>query len=228
MRLLNLLRKKGPNAKETLRDENIRYNYHIMLRIAEVWTDEAEDDKRKTFLTYLINTVLCDLCAEQEYQPNLPDIRLPYSEPFPKDIINEDGEKIAVATGEKIGIDLSVNKTFAYPRDSGKAKGNIARIAKDNSQQNFSNQPALYYTDIDLCCISNNERNSKSGIVEADVRNLELLYPHCTSDGLDWYNIHTMEKLQPVIDYRLAVVYTLARTRAGYKDAYVNPDYHIR
>ena len=51
------------------------------------------------------------------------------------------------------------------------------------------------------------------GKITSEEYDLPLLYPNLKTDGTDWFNAHTDEKITPVSDFRFAAVFTLAKMR---------------
>lgn len=78
---------------------------------------------------------------------------------------------------------------------------------------------AFYYPYLDLCYIADGLHTSTVGVfrrkgsVTATICKIEQLFAHVRTDGKGWYNSHTVEKIEAVFDFRIAVIYETARKK---------------
>ncbi|GGK36958.1 hypothetical protein GCM10010965_32310 [Caldalkalibacillus thermarum] len=91
-------------------------------------------------------------------------------------------------------------------------------------ERNKDNCKAYFYTHINVCQIHavNVGTVSKKGSIIAQVCDLSRLFDHVYTDGDVWYNAHNNEKLGDVFDFRLAIMYELARQKHQLTRGYVS------
>lgn len=197
-------------------------SYYDLMSTAQIWTENKSEDEKRLLLSYLIDTILDDICAEMIFQPLLTDTYpVPNYIIFP-DTYDEVGERKSVLSSETVDVDLTVSKVLTCPWNNTRTPTNLLNINDNDFEFMQDNHRSVYYTDIELCQVYNGfhsinaGRYLKKGTIKSDVFRFELLYPHYVTDGLYWYNVHSSEKYSKVFDFRLAAVYSLARMRAGY------------
>ncbi len=216
MKLKRLFKKKTGE----LQDCGTR-SYFDITNTARIWTKNKSDDEKRMLLSYLIDTILDDVCAEMVYQPLISNTSPQNFIIFPE-TYDEAGSRKSMLSGETVDVDLSVSKVLTCPWNNTRTPRNLLNINGNDFEFMQDNHRSVYYTDIELCQVYNGfhsinaGRYLKKGTIKSDVFRFELLYLHYVTDGLYWYNVHNGEKHSKVFDFRLAAVYSLARMRAGY------------
>ena len=78
---------------------------------------------------------------------------------------------------------------------------------------------STYYKPLNICRIENGSQSissamgHKKGIILSKEIDISHSFPHIFSDGLHWYNTHTKENLSPVLDFRIAIIFELAKIK---------------
>ena len=138
---------------------------------------------------------------------------------FPSCVYDENGTKIKCNTGELIKVDLKSNDVAVFPWNKKRFIDNIIYLRGIPFKYDNLNHMSYFYTYIDLCYVYNGNHSICSGIyykkgkIKSEVFKLELLFDHIYSDGLYWYNSHTNEKLYEVEDFRVAVIFEIAKLK---------------
>lgn len=222
MSLTAILKKALRKNADELQNCDAR-SYFDIINTARIWTKNKSNDEKRLLLSYLIDTILDDICTEMIFQPL---IFKAYSPPnclmFPE-MYEVDGNKKTMLSDEIVDVDLSVGKVLTCPWNNERTPRNLLNIQNNDFKFKQDNHSSVYYTDIELCQVYNGfhsinaGRYLKKGIIKSNVFRFELLYANYITDGLYWYNAHNREKHSKVFDFRIAAVYSLARMRAGYE-----------
>lgn len=170
---------------------------------------------------YMIDTILDDICSEKRFLPFISHPNMPLYAPFPYEYYDEKGKRHDdVRSDETFDVDLASDiKVYSCPWDNRKCREAFIKIRKNGFVYDGGNHKADFYSDIGLCHVHNGihsvnaGRHLREGSVKSHVFHMELLYPHCFSDGEYWYNSHTLKEEYPVGDFRFAAVYSLAQRR---------------
>lgn len=93
-------------------------------------------------------------------------------------------------------------------------KNNIFKYMEDNHM-------GKYYEIVDITYIYNGihsissgiELNKDSDITVKEVVNVSELFPHIYTDGVEWINSHNNKPIYKVIDFRIAILFELARLK---------------
>lgn len=197
-----------------------------IMEIANSWVENAENnEERILLLNYLIDTILADICTGKLFLPLLTHPKMPLTSPFPNDYYDENGICRTILSEERIGVDLSGSTpVYLCPWNNEKCVNSLVNISKNAFTEDKNNHKSFYYTDIGLCHVYsgnhsiNAGRYLKKGAITAEICRTELLYSHFHTDGADWFNSHTNEKILKVSDFRFAAVYSLAQLRASLKN----------
>lgn len=194
--------------------------FEEIMKTAESWIEEKVPEEQILLLDYIINVITEDLCCstvaeilEKPYSNILPACC------FPSFCIDESGNKIKICTEKRTKVDLSQAKVYVRPWNKSKTAIDLLALSENPFTYNKDNHKSDFYTDINLCKVNNGNHGIhianylKKGTIESDVYDIKLLYPHCTTDGLKWYNSHTGESLGDVYDFRIAAAYSVAQLR---------------
>lgn len=220
MNLKAILNKISVKRRNELENCDVR-SYFEIIDTARIWTKDKSDNEKRLLLTYLIDTILDDICAEKNFQSLISHISPLQRYAFPKEYCDENGNKNEIDLSNTIDVDLTSSRIFTSLWSRGKTANNLLNINNNDFTFDEDNHKSVYYTDIELCQVYkgfhsiNAGRYLKKGVIKSSVFRMELLYPHCTTNGLYWYNAHNGDVASEVYDFRFAAVYTLARMRAG-------------
>ena len=139
--------------------------------------------------------------------------------PFPDYFTDVMGKESSSWEQEETKINLKDVKVYLRPWSLTRTARNLFLVGRDGFHYKRQNHRARYYPEINLCYVYNGNhsinagRYFQNGSIHAQVWRLNLLFPHCKTDGTAWYNSHTGQPIGPVSDFRLALVYSLAQMR---------------
>lgn len=213
-----------------------RQEYERFFENVKRWLLERNEKvERLQLLTFLLTIVKRDIQIDllsEIYYKEQKNITSFTRECFiPLWYIDGNGVKKKLEPIRKKRIDLSETVTIVIPWKRLKMRDAIINVAKKGfiyDEQNHS--PAYYFTDMDLCYVLSGNHHiasgiiQKSGYIEADVYDMTQLFSHVSTEGECWFNAHTNERLaftgvfnretyEIVLDFRIAVLYELARMK---------------
>lgn len=193
--------------------------FNEIMNTAKSWIKNKSPKEQLLILDYLIDVTLEDVCSSTVAEV----LRKPHSDILPECIPlsckDEHGKKVEIITGDKISIDLSQIKVYVCPWEKSRIPKNLLLLSREPFKYDPDNHNSYFYADINLCKICNGNHSThianylKKGTIESDICDISLLYPHCKTDGLMWYNAHTNEDISEVYDFRIAAAYSIAQLR---------------
>ena len=209
-------RKKKAINVDKERRETFLHSYDRIIRLVDRYMNTYNRDEAVYILDYLIGSMLDDVCSSVIVSPwiSYPNGLLP--EPFPDHYFDENNDRHEIDTGKYTKVELAESRIYVRPWNTDRTVDNLLSLMIKDFSYDKSNHYSYYYGEIDLCFVYNGNhsinagRYLKKGEILSKELDLTLLYPHCKTDGVFWYNSHTDEKLREVSDFRLAAVYTLA------------------
>lgn len=199
---------------------NGKVSFNEILDLTNTWIEDGSKEEKILLLDYLINTILEDICisriAKFLYHDESPTDMNNF---IPCYFIDETGNEISIYTNENIEVDLSKTITYTCAWNKTRLHDSLLNLYRNSFKYHEYNHFSYFFTDINFCYVYNGNHSIqaglyyKKGVIISRVCKTELLYPHCKTDGLFWYNSHTGEKLMPVIDFRFAAVFSIAQIR---------------
>lgn len=143
--------------------------------------------------------------------------------PFPCDYYDEQGN-VFCSTSERgknnmIKVDLAKDCVLVLAWDREKLRNSIKNIYKSDFEYHASNHLAYYFSHIDICYAYNGTHSISSGIghkkgfIEAVYCDTSKLFEHLHTDGVNWYNSHNNNKLTDLFDFRVGILYEIAKLR---------------
>ncbi len=200
---------------------DVEATYSKIIQLAGKYVAKTESkDKKLLLLDYLINTVLDDVCTAYIARTSLYDSYKVNGELFPTVFFDENGEQQSTNTKRKINVSLAKTRIYAWPQKIRKIFRSLSKISGESFEFFPHRHKSIYYPEINLCHVNKGKSSInagqylKKGEIVSHEHSLALLFPHCCTNGYEWYDIHTGDKIGRVADFRFAVVYTLARIRA--------------
>ncbi|OZV13653.1 hypothetical protein CIW83_02965 [Tissierella sp. P1] len=121
--------------------------------------------------------------------------------------------------GERRKVDLSKDCVLVLSWNRNRLRNSIKNIYKNKFEYHSSNHLAYYFTRIDVCYAYNGTHSISSGVghkkgfIEAVECDVSKLFDHVYSDGISWYNIHNNSELTIISDFRIAILYELAKIK---------------
>lgn len=116
-------------------------------------------------------------------------------------------------------IDLSTDCVLVMPWNKDRLPKNILNIFKNGFIHHPSNHMAYYYTELDICYVYNGTHSItsgigyKNGLITAEVFQMNRIFEHIRTDGLHWYSTHNNIQLGEVYDFRVAIIYEIAKIK---------------
>lgn len=214
--LMEYFRKKMNSAE-------IRKSYDEIVKTSKVWINGKTSAEQVLILDYVIDILIEDICSSCTADVLKKPTASPLTQCIPCFCTDENGDTICIDTGIKTNVDLSCAKLYVCPWKKERTVKNLLNLYNKSFIYDETNHSSNFFTDINLCHVYNGNHSIhignylKKGIIKSNVLQTELLYPHCVTDGLCWYNLHTGAKIACVTDFRLAAVYTIASLRTEIK-----------
>ncbi len=188
---------------------------HTVLKYEESLEDQA--NMIDFFMEITRKDIQYDLLSKFLYS-EIDDIETHF--PFPWVYFMENSDipnKAKLVRDDKL-IDLSKDPVVLLPWDRYAFSPVIKSIVGTGFKYIKSNHKGYYFSDIELCYISNGNHSIATGIIkkmgeiqvkEYDIKNL---FKDLTTDGLYWY-INGEKQLKKIFDFRLALLYELAKLK---------------
>lgn len=187
----------------------------------------ASEEDKLAYLDFMIDvcrreiqaTAVLDIMHEKYSDAGRSDL---IAFDFPEECVDSEGNKHTIKTDEVREVDFAKDFVICKVQETGKLQKALSTIRRFGFQyeENHNNYFAYYYPEIDVCYVYNGNHHAeaaryyKSGYMQAKVRRLTPLFPHVKTDGSCWFNVHTGEKMEKIQDFRVAVLYELARMKA--------------
>lgn len=217
---MNLIRKilkkfEKNNYKNAL---SPRESFRSVMSITEINLHNKSDSEKITMLDYIIDILKVDICSSGIIEPFIVQPSSPYKTPFPIYIYDESENRIEIFCGKQ-EIILEDTDIYVRPWNVKRQLESILNLKDKNFVYNENNHWSYYYNDINLCYVFNGNhsvnagRYLKKGKIISECCDITMLYPHCYTDGIYWYNSHTNNIISGVDDFRLATIYELAKKR---------------
>ena len=194
-------RRSNPPKKK--RFEKTVQTIHTMLNMADC------DDEKAAILDYAINVVgrelVYSVSAELLHSGSTPDNR---EYVIPLGTIT----KVARLNCQLDGVNVVID-TY----DLEKLKKAIVQVSQNGFHQELSYYTGTFYPEINLVVVENGRHHlsaaavKNSGSAKLQVCDLKKAFPLLHTDGAYWYINDTTP--WPVYDYRIAVLYELARIK---------------
>ena len=140
---------------------------------------------------------------------------------FPVSYYDEHGNKICLFAGKEkmVTVDLTKDCVLVLPWRRTSMKNTILNIFKNKFEFDKYNHKAHYFSHVDICYVHNGKHSIASGIVhkkghiEASEWDVSRLFKHVYTDGRSWYNSHNNDKLDDLFDFRVGIIFELAKMK---------------
>lgn len=142
-----------------------------------------------------------------------------FNYPFPFFYSDENGNQRKIKELGTTDIELAVNCVLVLPWHRERLRNQVKNLFRNDFEYDRWNHKAYYFPYIDLCWAYNGTHSISSGVVykkgtiEADQYELTELFAHLDTDGKSWYNIHNHEELYDLVDFRIGIIYSLAKLK---------------
>ncbi len=214
-----MLKRKTKIPYETEKEFITLESYHGIIRTAESGIRGRKPQEQVMFLEYIISSVLDEICAVTVNELVYKKGHRLLNCPFPAYCFDESGNKHDLLRDEKVNVCLSDAKVYIRPWNTVKLIDSLVLLKDICFEYDEHNHESIYFSDINLCYVFNGNhsinagRYFKKGEILSNKYDMKTLFYNCTTDGIEWYNAHTNQRIQRVDDFRFAVVFTLAKIR---------------
>lgn len=197
----------------------IKNSYRSIVELAKRYTDKQTIQEQILMLTYLINSLLDDICTSVIVEPLIKPVMGILQDPFPREYYDENGNSHSISIDKKINVDLSASKIYVRPWNNKRTFDNLKSLLIKDFVFHEENHFSIFYTDINLCYVYNGNhsinagRYLQKGTILSEEYDISLLYSNYVTDGIYWYDTHSKEVIYKVKDFRLAAVFSLAQMR---------------
>lgn len=189
--------------------------------VKEAIDREKNPDDRIVVLDFVMNVIKQDLktylLANMFYSTEQSNKRFKY--PIPLFYNDEQGHEKEVPVLGEVKVDLAKSCVLVLPWNRKKLRNQIKNINDNEFIFDPKNHGAYYFPYIDLCYVHKGKHSISSGIVhekgsiEATAYDLTKLFAHVSTDGETWYNNHGRKRLNELIDFRIGVIYEIAKIK---------------
>lgn len=197
--------------------------FYAMDYVKKYLENEIEPKNKIVFLDFVLevikNDLKYDLLAHIFY--NKEHFKEKFRSPLPLFFWDEEGNEKSVSELGVVEIDLAKDSVLVQPWDRKSLYSKIISIKYNNFIYKKLNHYGYYYPYLDLCTIYNGTHSIssgiiyKKGIIEVTAVDITEAFPHIYTDGRYWYNAHNKEKKGNVTDFRLAIIYEVAKIKHG-------------
>ena len=181
---------------------------------------ETDKANQKILLDYILSVVKTDLISEYIADVFYKSEVREWNSIFPMVYYNEYGEEIHLHENNKIKhVDLGKNNVIVLPWNRDRMVDAIKNVFRNKFRYISNNHMAMYFTEMDLCYVYNGIHSItagvilKNGVIEAKEIDISQTFKHIRADEKNWYNSHTGEVLLEMCDFRLGVMYEIAKIR---------------
>ena len=171
-------------------------------------------------LDYLIKVIKTDLqaeCMASIFYTEDQDSRA-IEFPFPSYYYDENLISYSTKSDEIIPVNLSLSSFIVVPWNRQSMISSIKKVFKYGFNTS-ANQNAFYYPYLYLCHVDNGTHsvscgiNFKEGLIRAYLCDIVPSFRHIYSDGKNWRSLHTNSIIEPLIDFRIGVIYEVAKIK---------------
>jgi hypothetical protein len=217
-------KQKFKNKAVLLRAETIEFN--CAMDYARLIVQDTSNKKEQiVLLEFMLNVVRADLkvdilstifYSEENFERVI-------GFPFPNEYYDEMGTELKLhpkgETAIKTSVDLANECVLVLSWDRKSMKHGILNVYKYGFTFDKRDHIAEYYSYVNICYVYNGNHSIASGIVQkkgvlqANKYDVSKLFEHVHTDGVFWYNSHNNQKLGNVFDFRVSIIYEIAKLK---------------
>jgi|GEM_PF-1832668 len=200
------------------------YTFRETLETVRRFTEKCAPDERWLVYDYVMDVVRWnlqyDLLTEVLYRSE-HGVRSWPVYPFPLEYRDAAGKTHRwmdrlVETRE---VDLRKECVLAVPWEKPRLLDAILNVGKYGFRFDAGNHRVFDFAPLGVCFVYGGHHSiaaavrRRKGILYAEVCDVRQLFDHVDTDGEVWLSKHTGERLGNVVDFRIAILYELARMR---------------
>lgn len=182
---------------------------------------EKSNQDRIVILNFMLNVIKKDLQTDllSHIFYSEEHFAKQFRYPFPLFYYDEQGNEQGLPEEGIIEIDLAQDAVLVLPWHRERLRGQIKNIFSNNFVYDRSNHMAYCFPYIDLCYVYNGIHSvssgifHKKGIIKAKAYDITKLFFQIHTDGRNWYNSHNNEKRGELADFRLGIIYEIAKMK---------------
>ena len=187
--------------------------------------DSEDKENAVIMLDYMMETIRNDLkysfLTEIIYSPKFEILDITRKTFIPEFYEDENGKVVNVTNRIDKKINLKKDTIIAVPYRRERKMNAILYLKNNIFKYMEDNHMGKYYEIVDIAYIYNGihsissgiELNKDSDITVKEVVNVSELFPHIYTDGVEWINFHNNKPIYKVIDFRIAILFELARLK---------------
>lgn len=193
---------------------------HAVIFAKSLFDKNESIEYNMDLLDYLMETVKVDL--QYDYLSKYFYEKDKNSHFFPLDCYNENGEEISLDTKEYRKVSLKSDVVVSFPWDRARTQHILPAIKKEGFCFMESGHKGCYVKGLDFSYIVRGNHSIasgiflKQGIIELKILDIPLMYPHVDTDGVNWINVYTGEKITTCSDFRICILYVLGKMKYDY------------
>lgn len=209
-------------AKQLITSVEARRSFdNSLVYIRTLIRSQDDSDKKLLFLDYIQEVIKRDLHAEFQAAIFYEGYKVrKINAPFPMFFRNVNGESICIVTPKEYKeVDLSNDCIFALPWRDISVISTVNMLSEIDFEYIEGSHGALYYYPIDICYVHNGNHSISAGMyfkkgkIKADFCDITPLFSNVYTDGASWYNIHTNNVIEELCDFRIALLFEVAKLR---------------
>ncbi|WP_316335396.1 DUF6710 family protein [Clostridium sp.] len=193
------------------------------------WAKDIIDNESKEnaiiMLDYMMETIRNDLkysfLTEIIYSPRFQTLNITRKTFIPEFYVDEKGNKVNVTNRLNKKINLRNDTIIVVPYRRERKRNAIVYLKNNIFKYMEDNHMGKYYELVDITYIYNGIHSISSGvelgkdndITVKEVVNIVELFPNIHTDGIEWINSHSNKSIYEVIDFRIAILFELARLK---------------
>lgn len=203
---------------------NIKYSFDRGIEFMQIALEENRTEEEKTrALDYIIDIikidVQTDIISDIIYKDNDESEKFVL---FPENYYDEKGNKQSRQAEKEANKEIDFEKDFiiSIPWKKERIFEPIRNINKYGFRYRKKKHYAEYYTKVDIGIVTNGGNHSiavgihnRKGKIKANEIDITPMFEHVYSDGINWYNTHTKEIIEPVQDFRIALIYEITKEK---------------
>ena len=183
--------------------------------------DEGTNEDKIVILDFILNLIKEDLKTALLTSIFYNEESVTIDLPFPLVYENESGEQITLEFDKTLTREISLAQdcvlVVAWVKEG--LIEQIKNIFNNGFGFEEKNHSAYYYPYIEICYVYNGTHSitsgigHKKGVIKAEIREITPLFQHVYTDGRYWYNQHTKEKFKELWDFRIGVIFEVAKIK---------------
>lgn len=183
--------------------------------------NNSAKDEKVILLDYMLSVVRddlkTDLLSTIFYDKEHFERRLGF--PFPDRYFDEKDTEIKFSPNGERSVSLANDCVLTLPWNRYSTRNCILGVFTNGFQFDKGDHEAEYFTHVDIYCVKRGYHSIaagvvyKNGSVQAKEYDVSRLFKHMHTDGEFWYNSHNKQKLGAVFDFRVGIIYEIAKLK---------------